>query len=36
MDKTKAQVPEGVRDVTGKEAYAKRMMEQKLQEMFLR
>lgn len=36
MDKTKAQVPEGVRDVTGKEAYAKRMLEQKLQEMFVR
>ena len=36
MDKTKAQVPEGVRDVTGKEAYAKRMLEQKLQEMFMR
>ena len=36
MKKGKAQVPEGVRDVTGQEAYAKRTLEQTLQTMFVR
>ena len=34
MKTVKAQVPEGVRDVTGQEAFAKRALEQRLQTMF--
>ena len=36
MKTVKAQVPEGVRDVTGQEAFAKRALEQRLQTMFVR
>ena len=36
MKTVKAQVPEGVRDVTGQEAFAKRAFEQRLQTMFVR
>ena len=36
MKTVKVQVPEGVRDVTGQEAYAKRALEQRLQTMFVR
>ena len=35
MKTVKAQVPEGVRDVTGQEAFAKRALEQRLQTMFV-
>lgn len=35
MKTVKAQLPEGVRDVTGQEAYAKRRLEQRLQAMFV-
>ena len=36
MKTVKVQVPEGVRDVTGQEAYAKRALEKRMQTMFVR